>query len=77
VARVGLSRGLGFQTTTNFDPCLHFHAGRLSGEKVGIPEGLWAPKGALRGKFGFKSCNVLWTRLRVSFNAYYRSFVAM
>jgi hypothetical protein len=47
VDRVGSSRVVGFQTTRSFDLCLHFHAGRLSGEKAGLPEGSRAPKGAL------------------------------
>jgi hypothetical protein len=29
----------------------------------------------LRGRIGFNFCTVLWTRLRVSFNAYVRSSV--
>jgi hypothetical protein len=46
-ARVATSRGVDFQTTPSFSPCSRFHAGCLSGEEAGIPEGLHAPKGAL------------------------------
>jgi hypothetical protein len=39
VARVSMTRGCGLPNDRNFSPCLHSHAGRLSGERSGIPEG--------------------------------------
>jgi hypothetical protein len=48
-ARVATSRGVDFQTTPSFSPCSRFHAGCLSGEEAGIPEGLHAPKGDMCG----------------------------
>jgi hypothetical protein len=44
---VETSCSVGFQTTRIFGPCLRFHAGRLSGEKAGIPDGFWLSKGPL------------------------------